>query len=814
MTVRLRPAAPTSAATLSPEAIATGERLVAVADELVSTGGAAVRSADVLAALLEGAHLDGALAVLTELRPTASDLFNAFVYARAGTSGHEGLHAALAQRFTPVALPGEPLRAPDLLAGDLVVRVARGEHWGQLGVVVEPLLHAASEAGGRRAGGYLALREWSPRALSQDAPVLRRVADERGLLLPDTLVLRVRSAPSSDSAVAPGLLVPGEYDAYAETPSAVVHPTIRRGSRGAVVREAQTRLNTVHARNLAQGIPGLRSAPLAVDGVFGQLTQNAVISFQQQAFPNEPREWDGIIGPKTWEKLHAASSGSTPVVPVPVPPVPVPVPPVPVPPVPVPPVPATTVDRRLTRAEVLRWFPTGMDTQGQPLGRITSNNRVIHLIRGRATFDAMLRAMRTATGPGHFIYLMGWWLTDSFVFAGGTTIGQVFTNASRAGVAVRALLWDQFGRQNSAEVDNINAMPNGAAILDNRTLIFGSHHQKVLIVNGREGLYAFCGGIDLNPDRINTVTTGTFSSGGAGSPLHDVHCQIQGPAAFDLLQIFHQRWNDHPDHGALDRRKGAPPTVPSPGPISGAREWVQIGRTFGNGNNHRGIDSDNFGTRPRGYTFLRGRNGEQTVKRMVLHAIAQARRFIYMEEQYLVSLEIRDALIRALPNIAHLTILIPDGSISDLPQGNFRRREFIRPLKAAGGGKVRVFHPFPPRAPFGYVHAKMWVFDDEYAIIGSANCNRRGYTHDSEVIAGIVDEGSGEDMWMPHRLRVDLWSLHLNVPPRDVIDGVASAGLWLRPVGAGRVEPHDENAGIERVHTDTSWNNVVDPDGS
>ena len=117
---------------------------------------------------------------------------------------------------------------------------------------------------------------------------------------------------------------------------------------------------------------------------------------------------------------------------------------------------------------------------------------------------------------------------------------------------------------------------------------------------------------------------------------------------------------------------------------------------------------------------------------MILHAISKARRFIYLEDQYLVSLEVRDALVRALPNLEHLTILLPDASISDLPQHRLRQYEFISPLRSAGGSKVRVFHPFPPNGPFGYVHAKIWVFDDDYAIIGSANCNNRGYTHDSD----------------------------------------------------------------------------------
>ena len=69
----------------------------------------------------------------------------------------------------------------------------------------------------------------------------------------------------------------------------------------------------------------------------------------------------------------------------------------------------------------------------------------------------------------------------------------------------------------------------------------GSHHQKVLIVKGSEGLIAFCGGIDINPDRIHNVGA-TF-----GCTFQDVHCRIKGPAAHDLLKIFLERWKDHPD---------------------------------------------------------------------------------------------------------------------------------------------------------------------------------------------------------------------------------------------------------------------------
>ena len=54
------------------------------------------------------------------------------------------------------------------------------------------------------------------------------------------------------------------------------------------------------------------------------------------------------------------------------------------------------------------------------------------------------------------------------------------------------------------------------------------------------------------------------------------------------------------------------------------------------------------------------------------------------------------------------------------------------PLLAAAPEKVAVVV-----STTRYVHSKTWVIDDEFAIVGSANCNRRGYTHDSEASVGV-----------------------------------------------------------------------------
>ena len=40
-----------------------------------------------------------------------------------------------------------------------------------------------------------------------------------------------------------------------------------------------------------------------VDGAFGAYLEDIVKDFQKEAFPGEPSEWDGIVGPKTWGKL-------------------------------------------------------------------------------------------------------------------------------------------------------------------------------------------------------------------------------------------------------------------------------------------------------------------------------------------------------------------------------------------------------------------------------------------------------------------------------------------------------------------------------
>ena len=59
---------------------------------------------------------------------------------------------------------------------------------------------------------------------------------------------------------------------------------------------------------------------------------------------------------------------------------------------------------------------------------LRSGNDTRELIDGPEAFAAMRRAIGTAQGAGHYVYLLGWWLDLDVPLDGpGTTIRQLFT---------------------------------------------------------------------------------------------------------------------------------------------------------------------------------------------------------------------------------------------------------------------------------------------------------------------------------------------------------------------------------------------------
>ena len=517
------------------------------------------------------------------------------------------------------------------------------------------------------------------------------------------------------------------------------------------------------------------------------------------------------------------------------------------------------------------WFDEG---EGMP--PVLPGNDVKYLIDGEHAFREMTEAMLAANAPGDFIYIINWFCDVDFplirnVEAGQTahTLRDIIDRADGAGVMIRALLWKEpDSSQNSSAVSFFNSaetrekdgedaaarppLLNAAAIHDDRgdkplslagirilgsiPRALGAQHQKVLCVFAGGRLVSFCGGIDFKQDRIAIpapspregllpkVGDDGDAPAGEGEPLHDVHCRVTGPAALELVRLFAEKWNDHPAGRKFNASKGE--LIVPPMPDRAGDQVVQVSRTY-----KAGV----YKFRP---------EGEYSAARMIGHAIRNARRFIYTECQYFTGAPaLAEALLAALPNIEHLTVLLTHWELSDLPFVNSRRRRFIRTLTAnpEHAKKVRLFTLQPEgntalfqsgRERHTYVHSKVWIIDDEFAVIGSVNSNQRSWMHDSEVATGIYDTTTDAiHPRLPHALRIELWQEHLNMRTSEgaarLWDGVDGAAYWLHPPAGARVRPYHSDERNQRgkndqglpfpfpdfiADSDFVWNNIFDPD--
>jgi phosphatidylserine/phosphatidylglycerophosphate/cardiolipin synthase-like enzyme len=459
-----------------------------------------------------------------------------------------------------------------------------------------------------------------------------------------------------------------------------------------------------------------------------------------------------------------------------------------------------------------------------------AGNKVEPLVDGAAAFRAMRRAIDSARGSDHYVYLAGWWMDPWVNLDGpGTCLLDLFARAGRRGVQVRVLVWEpsrltagEHVKLHDAAVAAINRLPNCHAQQDAGGALAKAHHQKLLVVRGSAGLLALAGGVDVNADRLHDLPpppgsyrtdrpavgwTGASGSGGSGpagsgNPLHDVHTKVSGPSALPLLRMFLRRWWARSGDRVIDTRAPLRGRYDEPAPRPAGTQYVRVGETFN------------------GVLRLPGRevrSREVSVQDIWLRSILGARRFIYMEEQYLQSECAALAIRQVLPRLEHMTILLPPSEITDLPGVWQRRRAFLERITANNphAAKLHVYTrtagPRQPcvraNAPHLYIHSKMAVIDDELLLVGSANCNNRGWETDSELVVASFENARGAAS-VAGRLRAQLWSHHLGVPLGKVTDPIAARPLWDN--SPGHVCRYDPTAARDRFGSDRP-DRLVDP---
>jgi len=408
--------------------------------------------------------------------------------------------------------------------------------------------------------------------------------------------------------------------------------------------------------------------------------------------------------------------------------------------------------------------------------RLERAERVAFLVDGAAYF----RAVRdTAVRARRLVQILAWDIHSRAELvrdggAGPRRLDQLLAHVARRPQrpVVSILNWD-FPMLYAADREWLPVYrlawttPSGVSFrLDGRHPLGASHHQKVVVV---DEAVAFVGGLDLTRGRWDTPEHRPDDDRrpeGGDQPLrphHDVQIMVAGPAARALGELARERW----------RRAGGEelPRVPA---VPAAAVWPpDVGADL------EDVDAAIARTEPE----FAGRPEVREVERLYLDAVAAARRWIYVENQYFTSARVGEALAARLgeadgPEVAVVLPRLTRGWLEQLTMDALRVR-LIRRLRAADRhGRLRVYYADVPGlgAECINLHAKVMVVDDELVRVGSANLNNRSMGLDTECDVAIEAGGERRVQAAIGAFRARLLAEHLGVTPGAAARAVAGSG--------------------------------------
>ena len=422
----------------------------------------------------------------------------------------------------------------------------------------------------------------------------------------------------------------------------------------------------------------------------------------------------------------------------------------------------------------------------------TEGNDVTPLVHGKTYFDELLSVLE-GTVRGDLIMFTDWrGDPDEALDDSGRAVSTVMCEAAARGVVVKGLIWRSHldvlhfsSAQNRRLGADIEAA-GGECLLDMRVRPGGSHHQKMVVVRhpGRPDLdVAYVGGIDLCHSRRDDrdhdgddQPDDMADAYGPTPPWHDVQVAVRGPGVGDVERSFRERWNDPAllSHNPFRLARGllsgedlhadrTSPQMPDPSPRGS--QIVQILRTYPH--------------RWRSYPFAGA--GERSIARAYTKALRRATSLIYLEDQYLWSVEVAQIFAEALRREPRLRLIavVPMHPDTDGLVGTAQvvgREYAMRLLREAGGDRVAIYALENRRSVPVYVHAKVCIIDDVWTCVGSDNLNLRSWTHDSEISCAVMDADGGTTFG--RRLRLQLGREHLDRAAGDDIDLRDAEGIF------------------------------------
>ncbi len=265
---------------------------------------------------------------------------------------------------------------------------------------------------------------------------------------------------------------------------------------------------------------------------------------------------------------------------------------------------------------------------------------------------------------------------------------EILERKAGQGLDVR-FMYDSFGSMTKIHVGIIKRLQSkGIKVFEFnsfRTIIDSRYnnrdHRKICVIDGNVG---FTGGINLADEYINqTVKFGHWK---------DTAIMVKGEAVWSLTTMFLSLW-DTSTYATDDFGKYEPTEK---------------------------FDYDNGYVVP--YTDY-PLDDEAVGKNVYLNIINRARRYVYIMTPYLI---IDNVMVTALENAARngIDVRIITPGIPDKKLAYMLTRSYYEVLIRQG---VKIYEYTP-----GFVHAKIFVSDDETAVVGTINLDYRSLTHHFE----------------------------------------------------------------------------------
>jgi cardiolipin synthase len=360
---------------------------------------------------------------------------------------------------------------------------------------------------------------------------------------------------------------------------------------------------------------------------------------------------------------------------------------------------------------------------------LVGGNAIELLKNGEQAYPAMMDAIKSAK---HSLFL------STYIFETNKTGRQfiaALTQAARRGVDVRVII-DGIGE--------LYSFPRAGSLLEKGNVpitrflppklipptlhINLRNHRKILVADGQVG---FIGGMNIGDRHL-------VQNQKNPKRVVDLHFQVAGPIASQIERVFLEDWVFCTGQQMPEK------------PVSSHTTDDIICRTIADGPNE---DHDKLST-------------------IMFGAVTAARRrILIMTPYFLPSRDFVTALQNAALRHVEVNILLPDKN--NLPFIKWATTKMLWQLLQKG---IRIYYQPPP-----FVHSKLFIVDDQYAQIGSANIDPRSLRLNFELAVEVYGEQVAEDL-SPHFYQCLTKSREVTfdeVEARSIPIRVRDAFVWL-----------------------------------